>query len=767
MTPRHFWAWVACFVLVLVMLPDASRAADNEERLILSLTVNGRRVDDSTLVLHRVDGFYLPRAALVDARIVVGPQARTIQGPSAEYVALSSLDGVTVELDNAAQDLKLHVDPKMMTTEVVEIAKPFPIIVKPAEFGGFVNYDIVGQAGDDPAYLSGLFEAGAFIGGGTLVTTGLGRAVGTDGHNLLRLDTTYTRDFPDDLLRLRVGDAISRGGDWGRPYRFGGIQIGTDFSVQPGYIPFPLPTFAGQAALPSTVDVFVNNTLRYRGSVDQGPFSLNQIPTVVGGGEARIVLTDPLGRQQSATLPFYVSQQTLREGVSDFSYEAGFLRTGYQISNGGYSDFTLSATHRYGLTDSLTIEGHGESTLSRGTVGGSLTKSFLGIGDVTGEIAAGDGAEGGGWLTGVGFSRTSDWWSVGFRHRWLSSDFDRDRPVLSALGAPERSESIANASVSVTDVGSFSLSLARQTYQDIAAATVGSLYWSRSVTDDTIVSAYALDSRQGAHIATIGLSLTFLFGNSTTGSVETYSRNHVPGGDAEIRQSPGFDSGWGWGAIASRGTPDRIGGDATYRTSAGDLGAAIDHFDGRTDGRITASGGFAIADGKVFVSRRIDDAFGVVSIPGFPDITVMQENRPIGKTDSDGDAFIPKMISHYPNKISVDPSDFSLDADVHEIEQLVTPGYRNAIKITFEARMTTAQLLSLHRADGKPIDTGVLITRVKDGQEFHAGFDGQAYVDGEPDDDFVVDDTAGVCHFRLPERTNIKSASSMACGVGK
>jgi outer membrane usher protein len=764
MSPRHFWAAIACFVLVLVMLPDASKGTDNEERLILSLTVNGHRVDDAALVLHRADGFYIARSALTAARMIVGPEARIVAGPGTDYVALSSLDGVAVNFDNSAQDLNIHVDPKMMSTEVVEIAKPFPIIVQPAEFGGFVNYDIVGQAGDDPAYLSGLFEAGAFVGGGTLVTTALGRA---NGPSLLRLDTTYTRDFTDDLLRLKVGDAISRGGSWGRPYRFGGIQIGTDFSVQPGYVPFPLPTFAGQAALPSTVDVFVNDTLRYRGSVDQGPFSLNQIPAVVGGGEARVVLTDPLGRQQSATLPFYVSQQTLREGVSDFSYEAGFLRNGYQISNGGYSDFTLSATHRYGLTDGLTIEGHGESTLSRGTLGGSLTQSILGLGEVTGEVAAGEGSAGGGWLTGAGFSHTSDWWSIGFRHRWLSSDFDRDRPVLSALGAPERSESIANASISLKNAGSFSLSLARQTYQEIAAATIGSVYWGYSVSDNTILSAYALDSRQGSHIATLGLSLTFLFGGSTTGSVETYSRNHVPGGDAEIRQSPGFDSGWGWGAMASRGTPDRIGGDVTRRTDFGDFGLAVDHFDGRTDGRVTASGGFAIADGKIFASRRIDDAFGVVSIPGFPDVTVMEENRPIGKTDEDGDAFIPKMISHYPNKISVDPADFSLDADIHEIDQLVTPGYRNAIKITFDARMTTAQLLSLHRADGEPIESGVLITRLRDGQEFHAGFDGQAYIDGEPNDDFAVDDTAGTCHFRLPDRTNSQTGSSMACGVSK
>ncbi len=750
MSPRLFWASLVCVVLVLVVFPGASRGADDEERLILSLTVNERRVDDAALVLRRADGFYVARAALVDARIIVDPKVKIVQGPgSAEYVALSSLEGLVVDFDSGAQDLKIQADAKRLTTEVVEANKPIPITVEPPSFGGFVNYDIVGQVGDDPAYLSGLFEAGAFIADGTLIGTGLARAAnGVPG--FLRLETSFTRDFPDDLIRLKIGDSISRGGDWGRPYRFGGIQIGTDFSTQPGFIPYPLPSFAGQAALPSTIDVFVNDTLRYRGSVDQGPFSLNQIPTVVGGGEARVVLTDPLGRQQSATLPFYVSPQTLREGVSDFSYEAGFLRTGYQISNGGYSDFTMSGTQRYGLTDSLTVEGHGEATLSRGTLGAALTKSFIGVGDITAEAAGGDGPNGGGWLTGVGFSHTSDWWSVGFRQRWLSPEFDRDRPVLSVIGTPERAESLVNGSASFKDVGSFSLSIARQSYQDLPRALVSSAYWSLAVRDDTILSAYALDSRQGPHVATIGFTLTFLFGGSTTGSVEGYSRNHVPGGDAEIRHQPDFDSGWGWGAIASQGVPNRIGGDTTWRTPAGDFGAAIDHFDGRTDGRLTASGGFAIADDKIFVTRRVDDAFGVVSIPGFPDITVMQENRPIGKTDDDGDVFLPKLMSHYPNKISVDPADFSLDADIHDIEQLVTPGYRTAIKVTFDAHMTASKLLTIRRPDGAPIDAGVQVTRVKDGKEFHSGFEGEVYVDGEPGDAFRVEDIAAACFIHFP-----------------
>src|SRR5690606_20411977 len=75
----------------------------------------------------------------------------------------------------------------------------------------------------------------------------------------VRLDTTWRSDDPNSLRTTVVGDTISRPGFYGRPVRIGGVQYGTNFWLQPGYVTTPLLALKGTAALPSTVDVFVNN----------------------------------------------------------------------------------------------------------------------------------------------------------------------------------------------------------------------------------------------------------------------------------------------------------------------------------------------------------------------------------------------------------------------------------------------------------------------------------------------------------------------------
>lgn len=76
-----------------------------------------------------------------------------------------------------------------------------------------------------------------------------------------------------------------------------------------------MPAVAGEAILPSTVDVFVNNLLQMRTEVPAGPFSLTNLPVMTGQGEARIVVRDLMGREQVINLPFYVTPQLLSRGT--------------------------------------------------------------------------------------------------------------------------------------------------------------------------------------------------------------------------------------------------------------------------------------------------------------------------------------------------------------------------------------------------------------------------------------------------------------------
>lgn len=60
------------------------------------------------------------------------------------------------------------------------------------------------------------------------------------------------------MTTLVVGDSISAGEMWGRSMYFAGVQYESKFSTQPGFLPIALPSVAGQATAPSTIDIYVN-----------------------------------------------------------------------------------------------------------------------------------------------------------------------------------------------------------------------------------------------------------------------------------------------------------------------------------------------------------------------------------------------------------------------------------------------------------------------------------------------------------------------------
>lgn len=736
----------------------------DDQRFIVSLRVNGRMVDDAVLAVRRGGEFYVPRPALMSARMSAPAGARSFPLNGVDYVALSSLPGVVARFDPAAQELVVSAGAGAVASQALNVSNEQINGRRAEPSGGFFNYDLIAQGGDDPAYAAGLLEAGVAIGQGTLVTTGVARMIG-GGQGFTRLDTAYIQDLPDELMRIRLGDSIARGGDWGRPFRFGGIQVGTNFEVQPGFIPFAVPSFAGQAELPSTVDVYLDNVLRYRGEVDQGPFQLNQIPVLRGNGEARVVFTDPLGRQQSSSLPFYVSPSVLREGLSDFSYEAGFRRRAYQLESLGYDEWILAGTHRYGVTDDITVEGHSEVAGRRQVGGFSVATTLLGIGEFQGEAAGGRAKGDPVWLAGVGYSYNTRFWSLGVRQRWQDANFNKTEDLL--FGSNMTSELVATAGLALDDYGSGLLSYARQNYQRRDSVTIVSASWTVPVTDTAFVSLYGLNTKQGTFDDTsVGFTFTVLFGGANSATLDTVRRGNDVALSTQARHSGSAVDGWDYGATAMHDTVDRYGADILKRSKHGDVGLAIDRFDTRDNARLSARGGFATAGGKVFMTRRVDDAFGVVSVPGFADVPITQDNRPVGKTDEDGDLFIPQMISNYPSKIAVDASGLPITADIESLEQEVIPANRSAAVVNFAARYSGARRVIIQRADKQPLAPGAKILR-SDGREFRTGYEGEAYLEpltADKETTFILETAQGRCGVTLPKPGPDTSRLTLICG---
>jgi len=88
------------------------------------------------------------------------------------------------------------------------------------------------------------------------------------------------------------------------------------------------------------------------------------VPVVGNGGQARVVIRDASGRISETTTSFYTAPLLLRQGLLDFSLEAGFPRRNFGTYSFDYqTDIAASGSARYGWSDNLTLEGHVEAGL--------------------------------------------------------------------------------------------------------------------------------------------------------------------------------------------------------------------------------------------------------------------------------------------------------------------------------------------------------------------------------------------------------------------
>ncbi|MGH6873975.1 MAG: fimbria/pilus outer membrane usher protein, partial [Aestuariivirgaceae bacterium] len=286
--------------------------------------------------------------------------------------------------------------------------------------GLYANYSFYGSAAGkiDGVRYSGasvLVDAHGFGKHGTLAQSQILGMTPESDHHLTRLDTTYSLPSIKHMTNFNAGDVISGGLSWTAPIRMGGLQMKRDFGTRPDLITTPLPSFRGSAAVPSTLEVFVNNVKQYSNDLPEGAFELQDIPTYSGSGVARIVLRDAQGRETIAEQPFYSSPNLLKPGLYDYSLEAGLPRRNQGTNSFDYDDGPAgSASLRYGLEDWLTIEGHAETMkeLVNGGVGAVISAGALGVITASAAGSLHEGAAGVQLQAGWEFNRGSFYFSA-------------------------------------------------------------------------------------------------------------------------------------------------------------------------------------------------------------------------------------------------------------------------------------------------------------------------------------------------------------------
>ncbi|MET3441076.1 outer membrane usher protein [Variovorax paradoxus] len=687
-----------------------------------------------TLLLQDPDGRIMARTAdLVRWRFVL-PQGPPVIHDGESFLSLDVISGVRWSIDPATQTLAIDTVagnflPTMMLLEDRRPAKP-----PPPPIGGFFNYDLSVQSTNHQTSSGGLFEAVAFSPWGSLAASAVARSgVGseiskTTRADFTRLSTTWTLDRPGDAATWRVGDTISSAGSWSRPVRIGGLQYATNFSTQPGFVTFPMPGLAGEAALPSTVDIYVNDSLRMRRDVLAGPFSVPQLPALTGMGEARVVVRDLLGRQQTLVTPFYASAQLLRPGLRDFSYEVGAIRSNYGSASADYGRLVAVGTERRGLSDSLTGELHGEVTRDRQAAGIGAAWLWPVAGVFTASVATSRSSEGVGGLASVGFQRQAQRLSFGASVTGTSDNY-------SALGLPtdpRAPKKLAQTYISYAtpNYGAAALNYIQQDFRERSGVQLVSASWSFAIGRVGHL-ALALQRDLRARQTRVGLTFTRALGATTSMSAgaSTNTRSDNWNAYAQVQRNLPVGSGVGYRLITTgSGDGARTEGSVLMQSDFGTYEVGASAHGGSTAYRAGMAGGFAMIGTDAFASRTINESFSVVKVPGFADVRVYAANQLVGRTNSNGAAMVPRLLPYQTNTIGIEQADLPLDATVDSLALDVVPAYRSGVLTQFPVRRSRGGLVTVLLDDGGPLPAGATARLAGNEEEFPAGQHGEIFL---------------------------------------
>ncbi|GHB13283.1 fimbria/pilus outer membrane usher protein [Salinicola rhizosphaerae] len=718
--------------------PDAAAVTGQRSaQLYLELIVNQRTTGRVIAVRQQGEALWVRRDSLSEIAL---PTAVT----DAAEIDLAALAEAQTRYDAVHQRLYLDVPSAWLPPQMLDARRDTEAPRAVSTPGALINYDLyTSHAERGTSYTSLWHELRAFGIGGSFSTTGRVRyrldggpgAEENDGY--VRYDTTW-RHFDQAALRTwEFGDVITRPLSWTRAVRLGGVQLSRNFAIRPDLITYPLPQFAGSTQVPTTVDLLVDGTRVDRRDIAPGPYTFADIPILTGAGEATLVTRDASGQQVVTTLPFYVTNELLKSGLSSYSVGAGALREDYAQRNFAYGAAAGDLSWRYGVSDWLTLGTHAEAAedLWLGGLGATTRLWRLGVLELAAQRSHYQAWRGSAWSSGYEYRAAA--YSFGVRWEERGAGFvDLSRLSLADFdsgmndGAERRAQ--VTASASLGEMGSVAAG-----YFDIQGDDYDSrllnLSWQRSLWTGVqlALTASREPGEDWAGLAQLTFSLPGVGGVASIGSY----REATGETSQQLRyaRAAPLVGGWGWDVGLERGDGsgnDDLGSQAEveYRHRVVTASAGYYQYDDDTLYYGDFAGSVALMDNHLFAANEVRDAFVVVSTDGQGDIPVQYENQRVGVTDDDGYLLVPWGSAWYPGKYAINTLSLPPTIATSRVEQHVSVTSGSGYLLDFPLERHVATNAKLVGLDGEALPVGTAVV-LPDGNTTVVGWDGMAYFD--------------------------------------
>lgn len=614
-------------------------------------------------------------------------------------------------------------------------------IYYPRETSAFFNYGLTYSYADSIGFQS--FSAPTKIGVRTgdffFISDSLYTKTETDEH-LVRLSSNITHERRDDLRWLVLGDQFANSGDLGSSVNMGGIGFSKLYRIDPYFITQPLFNISGVTEFPSEAEIYMDGVLMSRRSIAPGSFELKNIYSYGGSHTIDVVLKDPFGNEQKISYPLYFSAQLLRQGLHEYSYNAGFLREQYGMQSNEYGKAVFSAFHRYGVTSSFNIGARAEG--SDGVYNGGVSNSFLlpRLG-AFGVSVAGSNANG---TRGSAGSFQHSYQLGSFSTNLLIREYSRDYATISAAPSLDmlRYSTSLGAGFLVKALGSFSLAYSSsETYRGLNTRVLSANH-SRAVTRTVNLFATASRSRTAEKNNSLFVGLNFNFDKNLRGSAQISKTGDTNTETLQFQKDTPIGQGIGYHASLNRldtGTSTAYAFNPALQYNARygiySLNSNIQNSKGNTSElyTVTAAGALVYTGGFFGASRPVSDSFSMVAVGSLRDATVLNNGQEIGKTNSSGIMVVPTLASYGQNQITLDVKNLPLDYSISGVNQQISPPVWSGSCVSFEAvqvRALTGKLYLKDKDKKTPLEFVDIIMKVGDREvTFPTGKGGEFYLE--------------------------------------
>ncbi|WP_336016095.1 fimbria/pilus outer membrane usher protein [Acinetobacter pittii] len=675
--------------------------------------------------------------------------------PDNQWVCINDLNGIQFKYLENEQSLNLKVPPSMLTGYSVDlngqqVTSPQLLKMKPLN-AAILNYSLYNTITNDENVFSGTAEGifnsaiGNFSSG---VLYNGSNETSYSHEKWVRLETKWQYVDPEKIRIYTLGDFISNSPDWGSSVRLAGFQWSSAYSQRGDIVTSALPQFSGSAALPSTLDLYVNQQKIYSGLVPSGPFDIKQLP-FISGNEVTLVTTDATGQQSITKKPYYFSSKILAKGINEFSVDVGVPRYNYGLYSNDYDDATFaSGAIRYGYSNSLTLSGGAEaSTDGLSNLGTGFAKNVLGIGVINADIAASQYKDEKGYSTLLGLEgRISKNISFNTSYRKVFDNyFDlarvsqvrylKDNQINAEsqnyLNYSALADEIFRAGINYNFYAGYGVYLgynqikySDNSYKLLSTNLSGSL--------DKNWGFYASAYKDYENHKDYGVYFALRYTPSS--KVNAITSVSSDSGNLRYRQEifglsePQIGS-FGWGGYVERDQDAKENNAsiyASYRARAAYLTGRYNRFGDNDQVALSATGSLVAAAGRIFAANEIGDGYAVVTNAG-PQSQILNGGVNLGGTDKSGRFLIANLRPYMSHHIYLDPSYLPLEWEVSSTNQTAFVGYRQGTLVDFGAHQVIPGLVKLVDQNNSPLMPGYTV-RINDQQNGMVGYDGEVFI---------------------------------------